>query len=169
MAYLVRRSGDSVEIRESRSTPRGPRSRQLTRFSGALTPGAVARASAAATRPFDPEALVRRARVLGIPVDGHSQETEARALLARLRRGDPIDPVMAGLLARAIDALSIDPIPEHLSEVGEWIGATTAERGAVLRDLLDTFGRIEQSRPSRRRRPRSRFPHFSSAITAAAS
>ena len=169
MAYLVERAGETVEIRESRSTPRGPRSRQLARFTGALTPAVLARAAARASRPFDAEALVRRARVLGIPVERRAPEHEARALLARLRRDDPIDPVVAGLLARALDGVETSDVPEPLADVAEWIGATAAERGAALRDLLDTFGRIAESRPAVRTRPARRFPRFSSAETAAAS
>lgn len=169
MAYLVKRTGDRVEIRESRSTPRGPRSRQLARFVGALTPAVLAEASARATRRFDAATLLRRARVMGIPVDTHAPEKEARALLARLRRVDPIDPVMAGLLVRALDDVATAPAPESLEEVSEWIGASPAARGAALRDLLDTFGRIAASRPPRRMRSRESFPHFSSEETAAAS
>jgi len=169
MAYLVRRAGDRVEIRESRSTPRGPRSHQLASFVGALTPAVLARASARATRRFDAAALERRARVMGIPIEARAPEQEARALLARLRRGDPIDPVMAGLLLRALDHVATAPVPEPLEEVSEWIGASPAARGAALRDLLDTFGRIAASRPPRRMRPRRSFPRFSSEETAAAS
>ncbi len=169
MAYFVRRDRDRIEIRESRTTPRGPRSRQLTRFVGPLTPAVLARAQARATRPFDARALTRRALVLGIPVLTRSPEKEARALLERLQRKDPIDPVIAGLLVRALDGVGTAPVPEHLAEVSEWIGAAPAARGAALRDLLDTFGRIAASRPSRRARPRQTFPRFSSAETAAAS
>ncbi|HEB88440.1 MAG TPA: hypothetical protein ENI85_02625 [Deltaproteobacteria bacterium] len=169
MAYFVNRPGGRIEIRESRSTERGPRSRQLARFSGALTPAILARAARRATRPLDAAALVRRARVLGIPVDVQPVETEARALLARLRRDDPIDPVMAELLRRALDPVAKAPVPEPLAEVSEWIGATPSERGAALRELLDLFGRIVESRPSRRSRPRQVFPRFSSAGTAMAS
>lgn len=169
MAYLVRRAGDRIEIRESRATPRGPRSRQLTRFSGALTPAVLARAAARATRPFDARALLRRAADIGIPVAAHAPEQEARALLGRLRRGDAIDPVMAGLLVRALERVPTAAVPEHLAEVSEWIGATPAARGAALRDLLDLFGRIDASRPARRSRPRARFPRFSSEERSAAS
>lgn len=169
MAYLVRRAGDRTEIRESRSTSRGPRSRQLTSFRGALTPATLARAATRATRPFDANALVRRARVMGIPVTAGDGEREARALLARLRRGDPIDPVMAGLLVEALDGVAAEPVPEALADVSEWIGATPAARGAALRDLLDTFGTIAASRPERRSLPRKPYPRFSSAETAAAS
>jgi len=169
MAYLLKRSGERIEIRESRSTPRGPRSRQLARFVGALTPEILARAAAAASRPFDAAALTRRARVLGIPVETRARESEARALLARLRRDDPIDPVIAGLLVTALGGVAAAPLPESLGEVGEWVGASPAARGAALHDLLEAFGRIAESRPTRRTRQREIFPHFSSAETAAAS
>jgi len=162
MAYLVRRAGDRVEIRESRSTAKGPRSRPLVRFGGALTPAVLARAAARATRPFDAEALRRRARVMGIPVDLRAPEREARALLARLRREDAIDPVMAAVLVRALEGAATARIPEPLTEVAEWIGATPAARGAALRDLLDAYGRIAASRPAPRERPRRSFPRFSS-------
>jgi hypothetical protein len=169
MAYFVERTGGTVEIRESRTTSRGPRSRQLVRFTGALTPAVLARAASAASRPFDADALVRRARVMGIPVERRAPESEARALLGRLRRSDQIDPAMAGLLVRALDRVATADVPEHLSEAAEWIGASPSERGAALRDLLDTFGRIAASRPPLRTRPRVPFPRFSSADTAAAS
>lgn len=162
MAYLVRHAGDRIEIRESRATAKGPRSRQLARFAGALTPAVLARAAARATRPFDAEALVRRARVMGIPVESRGSEPEARALLARLRRADPIDPVMAGLLVRALEETEKAPLPEQVAEVAEWIGVPPAARGAALRDLLDAFGRIADARPPRRERPRKPYPRFSS-------
>jgi len=163
MAYLVRHAGDRIEIRESRSTAKGPRSRQLARFAGALTPAVLARAAARATRPFDAEALVRRAHVMGIPVESRGPESEARALLARLRRADPIDPVMAGLLVRALEGTSKVQLPEQVAEVAEWIGAPPAARGAALRDLLDAFGRIASSRAPLRDRPRKPYPRFSSS------
>lgn len=169
MAYLVKRAGDRVEIRESRSTPKGPRSRRLASFVGALTPDVLAEASARALGRFDRAALERRARVMGIPVALRAPETEARALLRRLRRDDPIDPVIAGLVVRALDDVATAPVPESLEEVSEWIGASPAQRGAALRDLLDTFGRIAASRPRRRARPRESFPRFSSGERAAAS
>lgn len=167
MAYLVRRSPTRVEIRESRATPQGPRSRVLASFAGELTPDVLARAAARATRPFRTQALVRRARVMGIPVRERAREPEARALLARLRRADPIDPVMATLLRRALDDVAAEPVPERLAEVAEWVGAADAERGRALRELLDLYGRIAAARPARRERERRRFPRFSSSPEAA--
>ena len=162
MAYLVRRSPTRFEIRESRSTPRGPRSRVLSSFLETLTRDVLDRAAARAARPFDAATLVRRARTLGIPVLERSREPEARALLSRLRRHDPLDPVLAASLRRALARLPEAPVPESLAEVSEWVGASSAERGAALRQLLDLYGRIVGSRPPRRRRERARFPRFSS-------
>jgi len=162
MAYLVRRSPSRFEIRESHSTPRGPRSRVLASFLGTLTRDVLDRAAARATRPFSAAALVRRARTLGIPVLERSREPEARALLSRLRRGDPLDPVLAASLRHALARLPETPIPQSLAEVSDWVGASAAERGTALRELLDLYGRIARSRPPRRRRERSRFPRFSS-------
>ncbi len=166
MAYLVRRSPTRIEIRESRATPRGARSRVLASFSEALTRDALERAAARATRPFDAGALVRRARALGVPVRERSREPEARALLSRLRRGDPLDPVLAASLRRALARLPEATVPEPLAEVAEWVGASAAERGAALRDLLDLYGRVEDSRPLRPRRERARFPRFSTRLAA---
>lgn len=162
MAFLVPRSAGRVEIRESVATARGPRSRVLASFSGALTPAVLARAASRARRPFDAAALARRARARGIEVATRSGEPEARALLARLRRGDPLDPVLAGLLSRALEGVPAEEPPEPLEEVAEWVGAGDAERGEALRQLLDTYGRIAASRPARRTRPRRRFPRFAS-------
>jgi hypothetical protein len=166
MAYLVRRSLTRFEIRESRSTPRGARSRVLASFLETLTRDVLDRAAARATRPFDAAALVRRARALGIPVRERSREPEARALLSRLRRRDPLDPALAASLRRALARLPEAPVPESLAEVSEWVGASAAERGAALRELLDLYGRIARSRPPRRRREHARFPRFSSRLEA---
>jgi hypothetical protein len=162
MAFLVRRSDRRVEIRESLTTSKGPRARVLASFSGALTRDVLDRAAARATRPFDPRALVRRAHALGIPVLERSREPEARAMLARLRRGDPLDPALAASLRSALARLPEAPVPEALADVVEWVGASPAERGAALRDLLDLYGRIAGSRPSRRQRRHARFPRFAS-------
>jgi hypothetical protein len=164
MAYLVRRNRDRTEIRESFATAGGPRSRVLASFSGPLTRDVLLRAAERATRPFDPDALVRRARALRIPVREASREPEARALLARLRRRSPLDPALAAALRRALAQRPEAPVPEPLAEVWEWIGAGAAERGAALRELLDLYGRVARSRPPVRQpaRDREHFPRFSS-------
>ena len=164
MAYLVRRSPGRTEIRESYATPEGPRSRVLASFSGPLTRDTLARAAARASRRFDAAAVARRARAMRIQVRERSREPEARALLSRLRRSDPLDPALVAALRRALAQRPETPAPEAFAEVSEWIGASAAERGAALRELLDLYGRIAQSRPPQRQPTpaREHFPRFSS-------
>jgi len=166
MAYIHQR-GSRVEIRESVSTPRGPRSRVLASFSGPLTRDVVARAAHRATRPFDPVALQRRARARGIEVRTVSREPEARALLARLRRSDPIDPRLVTLLRTALERAPAEPLPDDLADVGDWVGASDRERGVALHDLLGLADRVLAGRPERRRPPQPDFPRFSSVGRAA--
>lgn len=163
MAHLVRRSEDRIEIRESVATPRGPRSRVLASFGEPLSPDVLERAAAHATRPFDRRALVRRARALGIAISERSREPELRALLARLRRPDPLDPALAAVLREALRERPDGAVPEGLEEVAEWVGASAAQRGEALRELLDLYGRIAASRPPLpHQREGRRFPRFSS-------
>lgn len=162
MASIQRRADGRLEIRESVSTPRGPRSRTLAAFRGALTPDVLERARARATRPFDPSQLVQRARQLGVPVTARREDRAARDLLAQLRRGERLHPVLAFLLRAALARTPAEEIPAELAEVAEWIGASPAERGQALRGLLRVYDRIARSRGRVRSRRRRRFPHFSS-------
>ncbi|MGI8491907.1 MAG: hypothetical protein ACR2KC_02580 [Acidimicrobiales bacterium] len=69
MAYVVARRGRRYEIRESVHTPKGPRARSLVNF-GVLTPRVLQVAASRATRPFDPDAVLARARLAGVPEAG---------------------------------------------------------------------------------------------------
>jgi hypothetical protein len=162
MTHIVRRRRARFEIRESLATPRGPRSRLLASFREPLTPDVIERAAARATRRFDRGALVRRARAAGIAVAPRRREPEVRALLARLHRPDPLDPALAALLRQKLGERPQTELPEALAEVAEWVGAGAEKRGAALRELLDLYGRIADSRPPPRQRQRRRFPRFSS-------
>src|SRR5258705_1479832 len=98
MAYLYQRKGGRAEIREAHTTERGPRSRTLVSFRGPLRHEHLDRAEAAAQRPFDRDALERRARELGIAVEEPHGDAVARELIARLRRGAALDLRLAALL-----------------------------------------------------------------------
>ena len=117
MAYLVQRRDGRVEIREAVSTARGPRSRTLASFRGALSPEVLQRAARRAGRPFNPEPLIARAGALGVPVTDRPQNRVARELIARLRRGEPIDPVLVTILNEALAAVPAAPVPAALGEV----------------------------------------------------
>jgi hypothetical protein len=162
MAYFVHRGADRLELRESVATPRGPRSRTLLSFREPLTSDLLAHAISRASRPLDSASLMRLAREKGIRVSEVTRESEARDLLARLRRPDRLDPVLVSLLQRALEHHPARPVPEELAEAAEWVGATPAERGRALRGLLRLYDRIRRNRPPRRERPRRSFPRFSS-------
>ncbi len=160
MAYLYVRKSGRVEIRESHSTPSGPRSRTLASFTGALTDERLDRAEAAASRAFDRQALRARAAKLGVPVARPSADAAAHALIARLRSGARLDPLLAGVLRDRLDARQAMPVPDGLADVIEWIGASDAERGRALRDVLRLSDTIVRSRGPVREREARRFPRF---------
>lgn len=160
----IRKQGRRYEIRECRSTERGPRQYVLASFTGVLTPEILDAAEAVAQRPFDRDALVARARRLGVGVSPRRRFSEARALLAAVQRGAPVDPRLVTLLREALEPLPAEPVPEHLVEAAEWLGQPEADRGRALRGLLRTADRILQSRGAGlRERDERPFPRFRSS------
>jgi len=162
MAYLVRRSGDRFDLREASATPAGPRSRTLATFRPPLTPEILERAAARATRPFDRAAILARAAQLGVAATERREDRSAREVLALLRAGAAIDPVLVTLLREALAEAASAPVPEHLAEVAEWVGVPAERRGAAVRDLLRLSDRIVKARGEVRSRPKGQFPRFSS-------
>ena len=162
MAYLVRRPAGRFDIRESVATPDGPRSHTLASFRGALTPEVLDEAQRRASRPFERARLEARAVELGVPVTERREDRAARDLLAALRSGAPIDPVLVSSLKQILDELPAAPLPALLTEVAEWVGTDEAKRGAALRDLLRLSDRIVRSRRAVRTRPHVPFPRFRS-------
>lgn len=163
----LRAQGHAYEIRECRSTERGPRQYVLARFRGVLTPEVLDRAEARARRPFDRAKLLASARRRGIPVSPHRTDTAARRLLAELRAGASIEPGLVALLREALGMLEAERLPEHLVDAAEWVGRSQAERGKALRGLLRTASRIAHSTGPRRDPEERPFPRFRSRADAA--
>lgn len=159
----LRAQGPAYEIRECRSTERGPRQYVLARFRGALTPEVLEEAGARAKRPFDRAKLVASARRRGIPVSPHRTDTAARRLLAELRAGGSVEPGLVALLREALGMLDAEPLPEHLDDAANWVGRSQAERGKALRGLVRTASRIARSAGARPAlEPPQPFPRFRS-------
>lgn len=163
----IRAQGRVYEIRECRSTDRGPRQYVLARFRDVLTPEVLEQAEARAHRPFDREKLVASARIRGIPVSPHRTDAAARRLLAELRAGGSVEPGLVALLREALGMLDAEPVPAHLEDAAEWIGRSQVERGKALRGLLRTASRIARSAGARREPEQPSFPRFRSQIDAA--
>ena len=158
----IREQGLTFEIRECRSTDRGPRQFTLARFKGVLTPEVLAEAAARAQRPFEAHKLVASARARGIAVTTETRHAAARRLLGELRAGHRPDPSLVALLKRALAPIEESALPEHLADVADWIGRSEASRGKALRGLLRAGSRVARSRGPRRMASGARFPRFSS-------
>lgn len=160
MAYLYLRQNGQVEVRESRATPKGPRSRTLASFRGPLTRDVLDRAEARASTRFDRRAMVDRARAIGIRVLPDRADAAARELLAALRRGAPLDPVLAGVLKTALEPMEAAPVPDAVCDVIEWLGASDVERARALRDVLRLYDTIARSREPLPMQPPARLPRI---------
>lgn len=162
----IRRQGSAYEIRECRTTPRGPRQYALARFRDVLTPEVLDRAAEAAHRPFDARKLIADARRRGIPVNVRRTHAAARQLLGELRAGHVLEPGLAAMLKQALAMTDSTPLPEHLADAADWIGRSEVARGKALRGLLRAASRVVRSRAPQRERSDEPFPHFSSAESA---
>jgi hypothetical protein len=155
MAYVVARRGGPWEIRESRATAAGPRSRTLATFR-TLTPEIVEHARRRSSQPLDPHELRRIALHAGAPVTARAPNQAAGELLAELATGNRPRSALRKLL---LDALQ--PGGEATSDsaraVARWVSASPVRRGEALRDLLLLVDRLPAGRaPSRPHFPRIR-------------
>lgn len=156
MAYVVRRKG-GWEIRESRSTPRGPRSRTLATFKE-LTPEVLERARGQSTDPLDVAAVRAAAVRAGAPVLTDDTDRWATSLVHDLASGRRPRRGLA-LALRELLAAAEDRPSDAVQSEAAWIGASALERGAALRELL----LLTDSLPARRRHGPLRFPRFGPA------
>lgn len=181
--YVTSRPGGTWELRESVSTPKGPRSRTLASFR-TLTSETVEQARARATKPLSPEDVRHAARRAGAPVELAPADRAAGDLLRELANGREPHPILRQLL---IDALQAAPPtrlgepagsrreapkalgaherqgPESLDNArasAAWLTASPAERGDALYDLLLL---ADQFPPTRSRAEHDGFPRLGRA------
>lgn len=156
MAYIVARKTGTWEIRESTTTPAGPRSRTLATFRE-LTPEVIERAAARAEGHLDHGALATLARRAGAPVARAPADEAAAVLLAELSHGQGPSPGLHRLLVAALGPADRQPTDSEAA-VGPWIGASMAERGEALAELLLLVDALPVPKP----RERPRFPRIES-------
>jgi hypothetical protein len=127
MAFVTTGRDGVFEVRESRSTPAGPRSRTLATFrelDAATIEKVLARAEKAPSRSELIQAALRAGATVSVP----PVDEAARTLLRSLARGEQLDPRLAHLLRGALSGEG--------ASAAEWIGTSLAERGEAARDLL---------------------------------
>jgi hypothetical protein len=142
MAFVVPSKGDRFEIRESESTPKGPRSRTLASFRE-LDDDVIQKAREKAGRAIDAAELRRGARRAGAPVARPPAERAARELIAELGKGRTPSPTLRRMLLDLLrddegrkDGPRRSSLEEAEYEVAEWMAASAHERGKTLVELL---------------------------------
>jgi hypothetical protein len=166
MAFIVPTKRGNFEIRESHSTPAGPRSRTLASFKE-LTDETIEKARSRAAKPPSADQLRKAALRAGAPVASPPVDRAARDLLGKLAKGQRPDPMLKRLL---LDALANEDrsdrptnpaasVSDAARSVSEWVGASAQERGEVLEDLL----LLADALPLRRRPETIGFPSLKSA------
>lgn len=159
MAFIVAKPG-RFEIRESHTTPKGPRSRTLATFTE-LTDEVIERARVKAAKPLDVEKLRDAAQRAGAPVVSSPADRTARELITQLAKGEEMDPKLRELLGRALGTWDgATPRPDTTRSAAEWLAATPKQRAKTLVDLL----LLADALPSGGRKSQSlRFPRLDSA------
>jgi hypothetical protein len=140
MAFVVPTKSGRYEIRESKSTPDGPRSRTLASFRE-LDEQAIQKAQGKTAKTLDATELRRAARRAGASVTPAPVDRAARELITELGRGRQPNPTLRHML---LDLLQHgfregkEPSSRREAEhgVAEWMAATPNERGRALVDLL---------------------------------
>jgi hypothetical protein len=162
MAYVVPTKRGEFEVRESRSTPKGPRSRTLATFKE-LDDKVIEKARARAAKPPSADELRHAARRAGATVAPEPVDRAARELIAELGRGSHLDPTLRHLLLDLLQKDDRNGSPPAASDaahaVAEWMASTPEERGRTLYDLL----LLADALPHRGRRGKPlRFPRLDS-------
>jgi hypothetical protein len=144
MAYVVATHPGRFEVRESKATEKGPRSRTLASFRE-LTDEVIEKVQATAAKPPAAEELKRAALKAGAPIQDSEVDEAAKKALQRIASGDQPRPLLRRLL---LDALlgedrggqtsgSTNPVSDAARAASEWIGVAPEERAQALRDLLE--------------------------------
>lgn len=152
---MKKRNG-TFEARESRRTEEGPRSRTLASFT-VLTRSIVDRIATRAETEVDPDELFDRARRAGAPVVETPIDDLAARLLRELSLGYRPRQALAHLLSDALPRQGHPPSHEA-DRMKMWSGASDAERGRALVDLLD----LGDALPAKPRSTKSNFPRLDS-------
>jgi uncharacterized protein (DUF1778 family) len=130
MAFVTPTTQGRFEIRESRSTPQGPRSRTLASFTE-LTDEVIEKARSKANKPLTREQVVNAARRAGAPIARSAADQAARELIVALSKGEQPEPKLRQLLAAKLNdgSSEVTTPSDPARAVGEWMASTPAERG----------------------------------------
>jgi hypothetical protein len=164
MAYVVATHPGRFEVRESRTTERGPRSRTLASFRE-LTDEVIAKVQATADKPPGAEELKKATLRAGAPIQDSELDEAAKKALRRIASGDRPRPLLRRLLLDALlgeeggdQASGSVNVSDAARSAREWIGAAPQERAKALRELLE----LADALPVRPRAHEIGFPRLKS-------
>ncbi len=164
MAFVVATKDGRYEVRESRSTPNGPRSKTLAGFRE-LDDEVIRKARERASNPPSAEQLRRAARRAGAPVARRPVDQAARELIAALSRGERLSSPLRRILPEMLNTnfeAGDRPAPsnEAAHSMAAWMAASPEERGRTLFELL----LLADALPSGGRKHKPlRFPRLNSS------
>ena len=158
MAFIVSKPNGRWEVRESRRTPDGPRSRSLASFRE-LTPGVIERVQERASTSVDPEDLRRRALRAGAPVAESEADRAAAALLREAYLNRRPRPALERLLADTFANGDGQRVSHEAERMKLWAGASGEQRAEALVELLE----LGDALPKGQRAAKSRFPRIGPA------
>jgi len=127
MSYITAARNGGFEVRESRQTPKGPRSRTLATFRE-LDAATIEKVIARVDKPLSREELVAAALRAGATVAAPPVDEAAKALLRSIARGEEPNQRLRRLLLGALAGEG--------TAAEEWLGTSPAERGDALEDVL---------------------------------
>jgi hypothetical protein len=144
MAYVVATKPGRFEVRESISTPDGPRSRTLASFRE-LTDETIDKVQVRSDKPPTAAELTRLALKAGAPVRGSKLDEAARETLRRVANGEQPDPKLRRLLVDALSNQSLGGrspdsrgiVSDAARAATQWIGVGAEDRAHALHDLLE--------------------------------
>lgn len=149
MAYVTANRRGGFEVRESRATPDGPRSRTLATFR-LLDDEVIERARERAEKPPSADELREAALRAGAPVAAAPVDRAAAETVRRLAAGERVDPMLRRLLLDALGrqergerfeapapGASHPEVSDAAREASEWLGVDAERRGEALRETLD--------------------------------
>lgn len=144
MAYVVATKPGRFEVRESATTPKGPRSRTLASFRE-MTAETIEKVQAKSEKSPSAADLTHSALRAGAPVRGSDLDEAARETLRRIASGEQPDPKLRRLLIDALSGPSSETqtsgsksgISDAARAAAQWVGVSSEDRAAALRELLE--------------------------------
>jgi hypothetical protein len=165
MAYVVATHPGRFEVRESKATDKGPRSRTLASFRE-LTAEVIEKVQATAAKPPTAEELKKVALRAGAPIQDSELDEATKKALRGIASGDRPRPLLRRLLLDALleengsdpPSASAGRVSDAARSAREWIGAAPEVRAKALQDLLE----LADALPIRPRPHEIGFPHLKS-------